>query len=261
MPETERFRPGERLRVIRVSLGLRARDVERISRQLSVTLGQSDYYISHSSLVAIERLSSTPSIYKLYSLSVIYGVNFVELVALYGIDLHAISKAQLSLKVPATRLIKPEPYDPSRPVTLPMKVAADLHIEQTNLLSRMFEAWGSVPVALIEHLEPHKHLYGFVGLGDYTLDPLIRPGSIVRINDRERKIQNPPWENEFARPIYFFELREGYACGWCQLDGRDLSIIPHSLSRAPIRRFRHPDEVDIVGRVTALATWLVRSPA
>lgn len=261
MPEPQPSRLGERLRAVRVALGLKARDVERISRQLSGTLGKHDYYVSHSSLVTIERHDSTPSIYKLYSLSVIYSMNFFELLALYGVDVHAIGKAQLALRVSATRLIKPEVYDPSRPVTLPMKFAADANIEQTNLFSRMFRAWGSIPVALFEHLELDKQLYGFIGLSDYTLDPLIRPGSIVRINDRDRKIQNPPWENEFSRPIYFFELREGYACGWCQLDGRELSIIPHSLSRAPIRRFRHPDEVDIVGRVTALATWLVRLSA
>jgi hypothetical protein len=242
-----------------VALGIRARDVERISRQLATTHGKRDYYISHSSLVTIEGHDSTPSIYKLYTLSVIYSMNFVELLALYGVDVHAISKAQLALRVSATRLIKPEVYDPNRPVTLPMKFAADVNIEQTNLFSRMFQAWGSIPVALFEHLDLEKQLYGYIGLSDYTLDPLIRPGSIVRINDRDRKIQSAPWENEFARPIYFFELRQGYACGWCQLDGRELSIIPHSLSRAPIRRFRHPDEVDIVGRVTAFATWLVRA--
>lgn len=261
MPEMQPSRPGERLRAVRVALGLKARDVERISRQLATTYGKRDYYISHSSLVTIERHDSTPSIYKLYTLSVIYSMNFVELLALYGVDVHGISKAQLALRVSTTRLIKPEVYDPDRPVTLPMKFAADVNIEQTNLFSRMVEAWGSIPVALFEHLELHKHLYGYIGLNDYTLDPLIRPGSIVRINDRDRKIQSAAWENEFARPIFFFELRHGYACGWCQLDNRELSIIPHSLSRAPIRRFRYPDEVDIVGRVTALATWLVRTSA
>jgi hypothetical protein len=211
--------------------------------------------------VTIEGHDSTPSIYKLYSLSVIYCMNFVQLLALYGLDVHAISKAQLALRVSATRLIQPEVYDPDRPVRLPMKFAADLNMEQTNLISRMFQAWGSVPVAMFEHLELEKHLYGFIGLSDHTLAPLIRPGSIVRINDRDRKIQSPPWDNEFARPIYFFELRQGYACGWCQLEGRELSIIPHSLSRAPIRRFRYPDEVDIVGRVTAVLTWLVTASA
>lgn len=261
MPETGASRAGERLRAVRTALGLTARDVERISRQLATTYGKRGFYISHSSLVTIEGHDSTPSIYKLYALSVIYSMNFIELLALYGVDVHAISKAQLALGGSNTRLIRPEVYDPNRPVTLPMRVAADVNIEQTNLFPRMFEAWGSLPVALFEHLELHKHLYGYVGLNDYTLNPLIRPGSIVRINDRDRKIQNPPWENEFAKPIYFFELRQGYACGWCQLEGRELSIIPHSLSRVPIRRFRHPDEVDIVGRVTALATWLVRAPA
>lgn len=260
MHETMPSRPGDRLRVVRMALGLKARDVERISRQLATACGKSDYYVSHSSLVTIEKHDATPSIYKLYTLSVIYSLNFVELLALYGVDVHAIGRAQLALAVPGTRLIKPEPYDPHRPVTLPMKVAANLNIEHTNLLSRMFEAWGSIPVGLIEHLELHKHMYGYIGLGDYTLDPLVRPGSIVRVNDRDRKIQSPPWENEFARPIYFFELRQGYACGWCQLDDRELSIIPHSLSRATIRRFRHPDDVDIVGRVTAVATWLTKLP-
>ena len=35
------------------------------------------------------------------------------------------------------------------------------------------------------------------------------------IDETQRKVVNSGWANEFDRPIYFLEHRQGYACGWC----------------------------------------------
>ncbi len=65
---------------------------------------------------------------------------------------------------------------------------------------------------------------------DYTLYPLLRPGSFVQIDPRMRRIQPSRWRTEFDRPIYFLELRNGYACGWCEVQGNELALLPHPLS-------------------------------
>ena len=42
--------------------------------------------------------------------------------------------------------------------------------------------------------------------------PLVRPGSLVQIDDSRTQIRQTGWTNEFERPIYFFELPgHGYA--------------------------------------------------
>jgi hypothetical protein len=116
----------------------------------------------------------------------------------------------------------------------------------------MVETWGEIPVALLHQLDLRNCLCGYVGLEDYTLYPLIRPGSFVEIDERQNKVKPGTWQNEFDRPIFFVELRDGYACSWCELDGNQLLLIPYPQSRRQIRQVRYPAEADIVGRVTAV---------
>jgi hypothetical protein len=90
-----------------------------------------------------------------------------------------------------------------------------------------------------------------------TLYPLIRPGSLVQIDASERKISPVPWKTEFERPIYFAELRDGYLCGWCEIDRGRLVVIPHPHSHREVRVFDYPAQAEIVGRVTGVAMCIV----
>jgi hypothetical protein len=199
-----------------------------------------------------------PSVHKLFTLSAIYRINFVDLLLFFGIDLDQINTARLAVKLPRTHLVPPEIYDTERRVSFPVRFDPGARIEDTNLLSRMVQTWGEIPIAFVQNLGLRKYLYGFIGMDDYTLYPMIRPGAFVQIDDQDTKIQTESWENEFERPIYFFQLREEYACGWCELEGKVLSIIPHSLSGRKTRQFDYPDNIDVVGRVVAVATLLRR---
>src|SRR5260370_42475134 len=98
-------------------------------------------------------------------------------------------------------------------------------------------------------------------MDDYPLYPMIRPGAFVQIDDQDTKIDPDPGENEFERPIYFFELGDGYAYGWCELEGKVLSIIPHLVSGRKTRQFNYPGDIDVVGRVAAVAMPLRLKPA
>jgi hypothetical protein len=101
-------------------------------------------------------------------------------------------------------------------------------------------------------MDLRKKLCGYIGLEDYTLYPHIRPGSFVEIDARMNKVRSGGWQNEFDRPIYFVELRDGYACSWCELDNHHLILIPCPQSRSQVRQLRYPMDADIVGRVTAV---------
>ena len=86
--------------------------------------------------------------------------------------------------------------------------------------------------------------------------PLLRPGSLVMIDPQRRRIQPGGWTNEFERPIYFVEMRDGYRCGWCQVDGMRLMLIPHPISNLPVQSFSLASEVDVLGQVVGVAMRL-----
>jgi transcriptional regulator with XRE-family HTH domain len=243
---------GKRLRAERLRARLSTRAVQKLSQQIAQQKNNQDYYISHGWLTDVENGKFTPSIYKLYSLSLIYKCNYAEIVAFFGINILDVARDQRLVSLPHTHLMGSSLEPAGQTIVVPVELRENVQLARTNLVSRMFEAWGEIPIALLQQLNLRQCLCGYIGLEDYTLYPLIRPGSFVEIDARQRKVKPGNWQNEFDRPIYFVELRNGYACCWCELDGNQLILIPCPHSRGQIRHVRYPTDGDIVGRVTAV---------
>lgn len=253
--------PHEQLKNIRFRLGITTRDVAEFSHKIAEAEGNGEFHISNAWLTQIENSDSVPSIFKLYSLSAIYRIKFSDLLLLYGVDLQRLAQHQLAAPLPETHLTNLEVYDQQRTVSFPVRFDRSFDVDNTNLLSRIVEVWGEVPIALIQHLDIRHGLYGYIGLHDMTLYPLLRPGSFVQIDPRVRKIQPLRWRTEFDRPIYFVELREGYACSWCELQEGHLLLLPHPLSACNVRRVAYGTDAEIVGQVCAVAMRLTDAPA
>ena len=247
------MRPGEQLKDIRSHLGITTRDVTEKSQRIAESEGNEEFCISNAWLTQIENTEATPSIYKLYSISTIYHLKFSDLLLLFGVDLQKIGKHQLSMPLENTHLTNIEVNDKDQTVTFPVRFDHGFNLARTSLLSRMVELWGEIPISLVQHLDLRHNHYGYIGLQDYTLFPLLRPGSFVQIDERLRKVRNFKWRSEFDRPIYFVELREGYACSWCELQGNQLLLVPHPLSPCSIRQFLYGTDAEIVGQVTGIA--------
>ena len=248
--------PNERLKALRERLGITTRDVAEYSQKLAESEGNPEFQISNAWLTQVENSDSVPSIFKLYSLSTIYRIKFADLLLFYGVDQQKSGQHQLASPLPETHLTNLEIDDGERTVSFPIRFDRSFDVDNTNLLSRLVEVWGEVPIALIQHLDIRHGLYGYIGLHDLTMYPLLRPGSFVHIDPRVRKIQPHRWRTEFDRPIYFVELREAYACCWCELQDDHLLLLPHPLSPSSIRRVRYGRDAEIVGQVCAVAMKL-----
>ena len=90
------------------------------------------------------------------------------------------------------------------------------------------------------------------------MSPLLPPGTFVQIDAKQTRVQKSPAKKDgpqspFARPIYFLDIRTGYACGWCEIKDGVLTLIPHPDSGEMTRSFRYPSEVEVVGRLTGIA--------
>lgn len=244
---------GKRLRAERLRARLSTRAVQKLSQQIAHEKNDNqDYYISHGWLTEVENGKFTPSIYKLYSLSLIYKCSYLKIMGFFGINVLDAPREQRLARLPHTHLIESNLDLPEQTIMLPLELRQNAELANTNLVSRMFETWGTIPVALLQQLDLRRCLCGYIGLEDYTLYPLIRPGSFVEIDERQNKVKVGNWQNEFDRPIYFVELRNGYACSWCELDGNQLMLVPCPQSRGQVRQLRYPTEADIIGRVTAV---------
>jgi transcriptional regulator with XRE-family HTH domain len=247
---------GDRLRLIRSKLGISTREVEDFSRQIALQKGNEEFFISHGWMTKIENNDKTPSICKLFSLCAIYRMKFTDLLMLFEVDLTELAKFSFEHSLPQTHLSDASAYDLDRTVNFPVRFDPGFDLSRSSLLARMVEAWSEIPLGLLQHLNMRQHLYGYVGLQDNSMTPLIRPGSFVQIDDTQTKVSTIAWKHEYERPIFFVELRDGYACSWCDLQGKQLFLIPHPLSGYPVRQFTFPGEADVVGRVTAVAMRL-----
>src|SRR5271166_6426297 len=78
---------GFKLKQIRERLGLTLRQVEEASLEIADTERSAEYVVSTARLNQIENDGSLPSIYKFYSLAVIYRLSIEEMMGLYGINL------------------------------------------------------------------------------------------------------------------------------------------------------------------------------
>jgi transcriptional regulator with XRE-family HTH domain len=254
------LQPGQKLKDVRVRLGITTRDVSELSQGIAVREGNPEFYLSNAWLTQIENSDSVPSIYKLYSLSAIYRIKFTDLLSLFGVELGRLHHHQLASPLPGTHLTTLEVEDEQKAVSFPVRFDRGFDIDNTNLLSRMVEVWGEIPIALIRHLDIRRSQYGYIGLKDYMLYPMIRPGSFVQVDQAVRKIQPGKWRTEYDRPIYFIELRDGYACSWCELQEGRLLLIPHPLSPCSVRNLSYGTDAEIVGQVTAVAMRITNPP-
>ena len=248
---------GERLKELRVRLGLTTRDVEAKSQQIADERHSREYYLSHAWVTDIENGKFTPSIYKFHTFGTIYNRRIPELLSYFGLPFGDLSRHRMSIGVPRTHLLDSGTDLDMEKVPLPVQFKPEFRLERTNLLARVVEKWDEIPVGFLQHLDLRKSVYGYIGLEDYTLFPLIRPGSLVEIDAHQRKISTEKWKTEFDRPIYFVELRNGYVCSWCQVDRGQLIVIPHPHSHQDVRRFDYPSQAEIVGRVTGVAMRIV----
>ena len=214
-----------------------------------------EYYIANSTLADIENGKQLPSIYKLYSLSVIYRRPYNEIASWCGVPLGEPGKEHRTLVFPRTYLVgRPPEEEAQRVIVTASELRQKLRSEPTNLFPRILATWKEhVPATLLQYFGLGEELYGYIGTQDKTLSPIVRPGSFVQIDPREKRILEIGWRDEHDRPIYFFELRNSYVCSWCELHDNDLILIPSRESGRHARHIRYPNDVTVVGRVTALS--------
>lgn len=247
--------PGQKLRRARERLGFRVRDVEQASQKIAEKYGNSEFAVLINRISEIENKGIVPSLYKLYSLCAIYRLDFAEVMEWYGITLAALPTDSLLIEVSRTHVATFDALDHAE-APVPLSLDPGLDLRRTTYVSRMIQRWGKLPLMFLAGMNPKERRYGFIGLDDWFMYPLLQPGAFVELDENRRKIQKDGWSSEFDRPIYFLEHRDRYLCGWCAVEDDRVTLIPHPASGEIPKVFSMPSEVEVVGQVVGVAMRL-----
>ena len=242
------YPPGFRLRQFREKLKLTYREVEKASYVLAAKRGRREFILHISRLADMENRNVVPSLHKLYSLAVIYHLDAMEIASWYEAPFLHRFQDESSFPSSVTHLSE------ARPDTGSAEGEGSFCRRETELLKQLPPAWGSFPANVSADLSRCR--YGYVGLGDRRMVPILRPGSMVLVDTGMRNIEDREWRNEYDRPLYFVELKEGYRCGWFQKERSRLMMQPHVLSRCAPEVWRMPEEAEVVGKVVGLVMSL-----
>lgn len=234
---------GERIRQRRMELRLRPSQIERMSNYFSLRLQDPRCVISHSTLAGIEA-GAIPSFHKILTLAYCLRVTDEQILEWYGIDLAAVRpilRQRAAGQEQASGMARAVPNHLHFPFRWPSEPAPP----RTGL----FEAKAKgLPAA-----QQQRFRYARVGSQDDSMDDILPPGCIVRIDTHQRHVVTFPWQTMWHRPIYLVWHAYGHTCCWCQQNGPDLSLIYHPASNYPIRRMRVPKQANIIGR--AVSVW------
>jgi transcriptional regulator with XRE-family HTH domain len=235
---------GRKLRKIRQQWKLSLREVEERSLRLARERGNQSYQVSASWLDRLEREEHELSVNKLMVLAEIYNLPPEQLLrSVYPGNPQPAVLRQLP-GPSATILLIEGPLEDQARYLLSDTPVPDRSPDETALL------------ATENASSPAPYRRAVIGKRDLTLDHMIPAGSIVQIDTRLRVISSKKdWSHEFQRPIYFLMTREGYVCGWCELDQSSewLTLLPHPLSAASSRRWKYQTEIENLGRVVGVA--------
>lgn len=245
---------GQNLRMLRESLGLTMRDIETASERIARKRNNEEYFIPISRLSDFETKGMIPSIYRLYSMAVIYRRDMRELLSWYGIDLQ-VPVSELSVSAPPKSHLSGALANVDT-VQMPVRLDPGFDPRRTLNFGRMIEQWGTVPLIYLEYLSSQiQYTYGYVGTDDLTMYPILPPGSFIQVDESLNQVAAGGWRSEYERPIYFVETRDGYTCCWCTAGREEMILQSHPLSPVPAKVVR-TSSTEVIGQVVGVAMRL-----
>jgi hypothetical protein len=170
----------------------------------------------------------------------------------YGVQLDELIGDSIRIKLENTH---PVQFNSLQPPMDSGDSRKEVDLSVSSLLGRSRDI-RKLPFGLLGGLDGRHHRFGLVGSEDWSMYPILHPGSLVVIDESRRKVARSGWTDELERPIYFLEHRQGYLCGWCAQMVDRMVVLSHPASSEPPRIFSYPREIEVVGQIVAVATSL-----
>src|SRR5437899_3244721 len=152
---------GQKLRTLREKLGLTMRNIKTASERIARKRESEEYVVPISRLSDFENKGVIPSIYRLYSLAVIYRRDLREILLWYGISLN-VQASDLEIPAPPKSHLSNALANRTT-VQMPVRMDPSFDPLKTLNFGRMVEQWGTVPLAYLEQFAKVDFTYGYIG--------------------------------------------------------------------------------------------------
>lgn len=239
------------MRRFREELGLTMREVESASREIALRHKNEEFIIFPSRLSDFETRDIVPSIHRMYSLAVIYRRDMRELLAWYDVDTNLVA-TDMDVVSPRKSHVSATLASIAK-VNIPIRFDPSFDPRQTRNFGRMVKAWGLVALTHLAQFAHYQYRYGYIGSEDFTMYPILPPGSFVQVDESKNKVVEGSWGFEYERPIYFVKTWQGCVACWCTLKGAEIVLTPHPLSPVMPRTLRYPQKAEVIGQVVGAA--------
>jgi len=243
---------GLAIKNIRRRLGLTIRDVETSARCIARKLRDPRYALAASVISDLENHSKIPSVFKIFSLSIIYNISIREILHALNFDVyHEEEYSDCRPAVSRTRLV--DFLDPQRQLEVPFRFDPVFTRDQTSVLNRMIQEWATLPWEFFKELDFERFVFAYIGEQDNLLYPIFKPGAIVKVDTRRTRVLSGTWRHELERPVYLVTTPDGYRCCWCVVENRDIVLLPHALAQRSAERYRLERDAAVMGQ--AVGYW------
>ena len=149
---------GQKLRVLREKLGLTMRDIETASERIARKRNNEEYLIPISRLSDFGTKGVIPSIYRLYSMAVMYRRDVREILLWYEVDLN-VEASDLEISAPPRSHLS-NALTSMVTVQMPVRMDPAFDPRKTLNFGRMVEQWGTVPLAYLEQFAKVDFTHG-----------------------------------------------------------------------------------------------------
>jgi hypothetical protein len=241
------------LRTSRQTSNLHFREAHDLSLRVAEFFGNNNYAIAVGSLSDFEANEEAPRhIEKIISLCIIYGIDFWSFLKTAKVPVEDAGKAPMP-KVRLEEERTAEMQENGKTTGEPVLSALVGRVEEIPLFLRE----GLAYLTDIPSLSP-RTLYWW-GRGEPVHHPLFANAVLFAVDESRaaRRVASNGWANLDERPIYALRKRNGrYLCGFCTLQRQSLTVLPHPSAPAAPERLSLELDVEVVGRVIAVARLL-----
>jgi hypothetical protein len=214
---------------VRQILTTRGLTLYRASQQSAEIFGRSSrFYIPHNMYYDFADPSLIPTIHQMLSLSHITNYRLHDWLAVFGFDLHQISRFQLLVPRQRTTLIDPSVYDVYGWIPWFANRSNQSPVPPIAPLGQFLASAGLRRAAELLALSKRRFLYAKIGEGDLLAFPRLAPGSIVRIDEQRSGKLLSEGKNS-SEVLFLVEHGSGFTCSQLLVldKGRIMLHSPH----------------------------------
>jgi hypothetical protein len=206
-------------------------------------------------LTNLLRSNSVPRPRHLLALSHRFHLTIGAAFRIFGFDLDRLQELDRHLNEERTRFVESYPFDRDRLVDIPEGLGPVNMFQRTAFLFELVPSWQeAIPIRSLaeRNWQRQATVYARIGTKDGIGLPRVPPGSIVAITPLSAEERLAPDPDS----VYFLQHGNGYlACACAVQDGR-LFLITRNGNYAGRHDFQYPQEIRVVGRVSAFCVGL-----